>query len=290
MAHLVQFQLHKFDKATSTNELVKERISAGESEGYVALAFEQTCGYGTMKKSWASPLGGLYMSILLRPCVSVQIMPTVSFITALSIRRAITHFVPSENMHRVRFKWPNDIVLVGESSARVQGDGCWNFAEQKMQAKQKAQTKQSTHEARKFHKLVGISQELVHGALCIGIGANVFHPELQQDVAGKNTPSYIDDLMFEKFNPDNQKSFISNFASVILDEFAKCYKQWCESGFSEFIDEYQSHMCLRGSRVSMKNRLDKSVVVGHILGIDDAGHLLLAKDVVALSSGEVTLI
>ena len=287
-AYMPQFNLHIFEETESTNMLVKSRIAAGDAQGYAALAFKQTAGYGRMRRAWASPAGGLYMSVLLRPGVNIQVMPTISFLVAIAVRRALAGVLPSEILENVKLKWPNDIVLAGES-AQVGAPA-------------------SADAAHQFRKLVGISLELVHGALCIGIGANVFRPEQAQNIAGKNTPVYIAELMggaggTSKLSEnadiakkpakwEEKKDFIVNFAHAILDELGPAYDAWCKQGFAPFTREYESHMCLKGTHIRLKNQLDSTITEGEVLGIDAHGCILInhGGTTRAQASGEVTLI
>jgi hypothetical protein len=57
-----------YDQVGSTNDLAKQRARAGDAEGLVVLADEQTAGRGRQGRAWAAPPGSsLLMSLLLRP-------------------------------------------------------------------------------------------------------------------------------------------------------------------------------------------------------------------------------
>lgn len=45
---------------------MKRALEAGEPEGLALRARRQTGGYGRQGRAWASPEGGLYLSLLLR--------------------------------------------------------------------------------------------------------------------------------------------------------------------------------------------------------------------------------
>ena len=83
------FRIEVHDEVTSTNLEVKRALRAGESEGLVVRAYRQSGGYGRQGRSWASPLGGLYCSWLLRPFVSPGQLPTLSLVVALAFRHAL---------------------------------------------------------------------------------------------------------------------------------------------------------------------------------------------------------
>ena len=56
-----------YDAVESTNDTLKELLDSELSEGLVIWADRQAAGKGRHGRAWASPPGGLYISILLRP-------------------------------------------------------------------------------------------------------------------------------------------------------------------------------------------------------------------------------
>jgi len=62
--------LHVHVVATSTNDLARDLASGGAGEGAAVLALEQSHGRGRLGRVWASPPGGLYLSVVLRPAFS----------------------------------------------------------------------------------------------------------------------------------------------------------------------------------------------------------------------------
>ena len=153
---MIEFRVSALEETTSTNDLVKRAIEAGEPEGLAVRAQRQTGGYGRQGRSWASPAGGLYMSLLLRPDVAAGRLPTLSLATGLAVHRALSGLLASSRAD-VQLKWPNDVVC---SSG----------------------------------KLCGISLEKHLDAVCVGIGVNVFPPARALEVGGKNRPAYAGEL------------------------------------------------------------------------------------------------
>ena len=96
--------------AGSTNTLAKERAAAGEPEGLVIAAGEQTAGRGRMGRSFYSPAGtGLYMSLLLRPkCTAAEcaLLTGAAAVAAAESVEALTG-------RRTAIKWVNDVLLEG---------------------------------------------------------------------------------------------------------------------------------------------------------------------------------
>ncbi len=99
------------DRLDSTNQEVKRLAAEGAPHNTVVIARAQTAGRGRLGRSFASPQeGGLYMSVLLRPCVSASLAVDVTTLAAVSVCRAIEKGSDKKPM----IKWVNDIFLNGK--------------------------------------------------------------------------------------------------------------------------------------------------------------------------------
>ena len=98
-------------KMDSTNRAAIELGFAGEPEGTVVMAEEQTAGRGRAGRSWHSEKGtGLYVSILLRPRLAPAQTPLLTMLAGISAQaavEAVTGLAPE-------LKWPNDLLLNGK--------------------------------------------------------------------------------------------------------------------------------------------------------------------------------
>lgn len=271
------FRVERHERVESTNSEVKRAIDAGMPEGFAVFAFEQTAGYGRQGRSWSSPAGGIYESLLLRPSVPVRELPAIGLVAALAAREVIACSV-GEHASHVQVKWPNDVVC-------PQG------------------------------KLCGISVEAHAGALCIGIGVNVFEPPVVSAVPGKNVPAYVaalagDGLLapsalagrpeLEASTPAggfglaasaldaDQRAALIRLGDAILRAFEARYRRWCDEGFSAFSDEFRRRSSLTGARVEISSISGALQARGAVEGIDDDGRLLLRTEegLRAISSGE----
>ena len=295
----MEFRVRCYDEVGSTNELVKHAIEGGEPEGLAVAARVQTAGYGRQGRAWASPAGGMYLSLLLRPDVPLVQLPTLSLVVGMAVRRAVASFVPEDAAERVLIKWPNDVV-VGDSAcaARVDAtggpiDAAEVFADPSSAGGPAAPSAASAP----FRKICGISLEQHAGGICVGIGVNVAPPEgdgVVPQVGGKNVPAYVVDLAGRtRVGDDGAPSapeLIERVRAAVLREFGAFYERWVVEGFAALLDEYAAHAALTGMRVSIVN-LDGSVqVAGTVRGVDAFGRLLVepsdASGVVAVSSGE----
>ncbi len=92
----------------STNTLARDLLSHGEGrEGLIVIAESQSGGRGRGKRTWHSPGGGLYMSVVLRPLPTVERAPVLSLLAGVSVAQAVEQI---SGVHPL-LKWPNDIQL-----------------------------------------------------------------------------------------------------------------------------------------------------------------------------------
>ncbi len=92
----------------STNRYVLDRAAAGEPEGLVAVADEQSAGRGRLGRVWEAPPGAaLLTSVLLRPRLSVERVHLVT-LAAATAAAAVTRELAGVE---ARIKWPNDVVV-----------------------------------------------------------------------------------------------------------------------------------------------------------------------------------
>jgi BirA family transcriptional regulator, biotin operon repressor / biotin---[acetyl-CoA-carboxylase] ligase len=100
-----------FFKIDSTNRVAMELGYAGEPEGTLVLAEEQTAGHGRAGRTWHSERGtGLYFTLLLRPRLAPAQAPLLTMLAGLSAHAAIqglTGLTPE-------LKWPNDLLVNGK--------------------------------------------------------------------------------------------------------------------------------------------------------------------------------
>src|SRR5580693_965415 len=109
-------RIYHFFKVDSTNRVALELGHAGEPEGAVILAEEQTAGRGRAGRSWQSDrAAGIYVTLLLRPRLAPVQAPLLTMMAGLSARAAIeatTGLTPD-------LKWPNDLLLRGKKEGGI---------------------------------------------------------------------------------------------------------------------------------------------------------------------------
>jgi BirA family biotin operon repressor/biotin-[acetyl-CoA-carboxylase] ligase len=100
-------------RVDSTQDWVRDWAQMGAREGLILIAREQIAGRGRLDHRWESPPGGLYLSLLLRPAISLtqvnQLIMLVS-LAAIDACQAVAGV-------KARPKWPNDLLLDGKKLA-----------------------------------------------------------------------------------------------------------------------------------------------------------------------------
>jgi BirA family biotin operon repressor/biotin-[acetyl-CoA-carboxylase] ligase len=128
------FNIQHHERIGSTNDEARRLAASGAPHGTVVHADEQASGRGRFGRTWFSPPGNLYLSVLLRLDLAPERISELSFVTAITVADTIDALLPKQS--KATLKWPNDVLV---------NDG----------------------------KISGILVESVEGAQIIGIGVNV---------------------------------------------------------------------------------------------------------------------
>ncbi|MFB6297660.1 MAG: biotin--[acetyl-CoA-carboxylase] ligase [Salinirussus sp.] len=108
------FEVEFHETIGSTNDRARHLARADRTD-IVVLADEQTGGRGRLAREWASPSGGVWLSILLRPAVGPARAPLFTLAAAVATTRAARRAGVDASI-----KWPND-VLAGDREAKLAG-------------------------------------------------------------------------------------------------------------------------------------------------------------------------
>lgn len=102
-------RIYHYKKIKSTQQLAISfaETNINNEHGTVILADEQDEGIGRGKKKWASPIGGLWMSLIIKPKIEFAKVNIISVISAISVCEAINDI----SQLKTNIKWPNDILI-----------------------------------------------------------------------------------------------------------------------------------------------------------------------------------
>lgn len=105
------WRLVEVAETDSTNDEARRLIAAGAGHGTVVRAGCQTAGRGRRGRTWVSPPGNLYMSIVAD--VAAAQAGQLAFVAALAAGDALAAG------GCVRFKWPNDLMSRGRKAGGI---------------------------------------------------------------------------------------------------------------------------------------------------------------------------
>ncbi len=108
---MTMFHVLHYDTIGSTNDEVRRLAAQGAAHGTVVHADEQKSGRGRLARTWFSPPGNLYMSVLLRLDVPPARCAELSFVAAVAVADAVMQLLPKQA--EIVVKWPNDVLVGG---------------------------------------------------------------------------------------------------------------------------------------------------------------------------------
>ncbi|MDH5772981.1 MAG: biotin--[acetyl-CoA-carboxylase] ligase [Rhodospirillaceae bacterium] len=111
------YQLLRLGGVDSTNLEARRQAESGASDKTVIWATSQSAGRGRRGRSWVSPEGNIYFSILLRLNGDVADAMQLGFVIANAIAESLSDFLPSGT--KVETKWPNDVLLNGKKISGI---------------------------------------------------------------------------------------------------------------------------------------------------------------------------
>ena len=102
-------------EAASTIELARGLLRGGGPEGAVVIAERQTQGRGRLGRPWASPAGGLWLSMIARPDLGASAAGRLGIGLGLAAAEAVV----AETGCEAGVKWPNDVMVGGRKLGGV---------------------------------------------------------------------------------------------------------------------------------------------------------------------------
>ncbi|SEP94910.1 BirA family transcriptional regulator, biotin operon repressor / biotin-[acetyl-CoA-carboxylase] ligase [Lentzea xinjiangensis] len=241
------------DVVASTQSTNADLAAAdGALDRTVLIALEQTAGQGRRGRSWSSPPGGLYASVLFRPSgVPPQQLPWLNLIAGLALVR-----VAQSTGVEAAVKWPNDLLLGPQA-----------------------------------RKGAGILSEITaDGAVVVGIGLNVakLPTDVQPAPGGLAATSLEDEGAAELDRTELAVRLLVELA-VLEGVWRKNGGDAVESGL---LEEYQEHSATIGEHVRVEltggvellgtaQRIERDGTLV-VRGADGADHGVSAGDVVHL--------
>lgn len=117
MTRLGGWTIEEFDAVASTNDVAAGAARAGAPDHSAFVAARQTGGKGRGARTWTSPPGGLYVSMLLRD-LDANLAPLLPLVAGEALRRAVKAAAPEVSLW---LKWPNDLLAAPRGATAPAG-------------------------------------------------------------------------------------------------------------------------------------------------------------------------
>lgn len=107
--------VYVYKEVLSTNTLAKFFAEQGETENTIIISEIQTKGKGRSGKKWESPLGGVWLSMIMNPDIEQSKASLITLATGVAVANAVRSF----GIENVEIKWPNDILIDGKKVSGI---------------------------------------------------------------------------------------------------------------------------------------------------------------------------
>ena len=115
--------IYIFNEVMSTNTIAKFLSMNGVGNGAVVISEKQTKARGRSGKNWESPLGGVWLSIILNPNVNHSKIPLITLATGLAVENTLKRI----GVKNAEIKWPNDILIHGKKVCGILTEAITSF-------------------------------------------------------------------------------------------------------------------------------------------------------------------
>ena len=219
---LKDFNLIKFKEIESTNTYATELAKNGEKGKTVVIADSQTGGRGRKGKSFFSPKGGLYMSVILRPELTAEEALLITPAVACAVAKVLEKF----SGKKMGIKWVNDIFCEGKKVCGILTEAKLDFLNNSLE-----------------YAVVGVGVNLFKPECSYpeeikNIAGAVFEAEVGEDVKMK-----LAEKILEAINKEIQgikiKQFLGEYKarSVLLGKQVTILSEPIQQGIATDIDE-----------------------------------------------------
>lgn len=115
--------IYVFNEVMSTNTIAKFLSMNGVGDGAVVISEKQTKARGRSGKNWESPLGGVWLSLILNPNVDHSKIPLITLATGVAVENTLKRI----GVKNAEIKWPNDILIHGKKVCGILTEAITSF-------------------------------------------------------------------------------------------------------------------------------------------------------------------
>ena len=117
-------QVYVFDETGSTNQEARRLVLSGEADhGAVVIARKQTAGRGRRGRSFYSPDGGIYLSVVLKPHDDINKSLMITTSAATAVYKAVKEVCGID----LDIKWVNDLYKEGKKVCGILAEADTDF-------------------------------------------------------------------------------------------------------------------------------------------------------------------
>ena len=216
--------IHRYNSIESTMIEATLLAQQGAEHGTAVVADRQTAGIGRHGHAWHSePGNGLYVSIVLRPGLPADSIPTLTLALGLAAQTAVGHSCD--------LRWPNDLML-------------------------------------NDRKVGGILVQLGDAAFIAGIGINVNHAEMPDDLADIATS-----LRIETGRMHDREALLARLLIEIEREVQNLKRNGRAATIARFTERSSYAECKRVFIETVRG-----MTLGTTAGLNPSGFLLVDTD------------
>ena len=247
-----QWRIERHEIVTSTMDLARAELAQHDRRvPFVIVARQQTGGRGRQGRSWSSPLGGLYLTVVYPWDGEVNALSGLSLVVGLALRDALG---PAKAL--LQLKWPNDVITTqGRKLAGI---------------------------------LIEVCTTARGASVLIGIGVNLSQISDSNEVLGgriSDTSEYsvpigLSELISQSIDYEIVLSEVLENLSAVLEHFKR-------SGFEPFRELWLNASAFKDCLIRVDS--GNKIIQGSYAGVASSGALLLETPdgVCEIASGHI---
>jgi len=112
---IIAHPLYIYSQLESTQATARHLAEQGGGEGTVVLAYRQNKGVGKRKRDWFSPLGGIWLTLIIKPLLLPAQVNWINVTFTLAVAKTLSSFLPFSPV----IKWPNDVLLKNKKGCGI---------------------------------------------------------------------------------------------------------------------------------------------------------------------------
>ena len=116
-------EIYIFKEVMSTNTVAKFLSENDVSNGTVILSEKQSDAKGRLGKHWESPLGGIWLSLIVNPKVDHSKIPMITLATGVAVVKTLERM----GIENAEIKWPNDVLINGKKISGILTEAITKF-------------------------------------------------------------------------------------------------------------------------------------------------------------------